>query len=424
MSRDGLGTIDREVAAVALVTGAWLLSVIVAVYLAIVVVPHVVLGREGDIGSGLVLPVTATAVVAALLEPTRRWAARSANRLVRGRRAQPYEVLSRLAGTLPDPDPERAGLMAEVLSRGTGADEATIWLETGPSGLLRPIGHWPGEPPDPVTRETLQPSETRGVQPIVNRGEELGIVSIAKAAPGVIASVDELLLADAAGSLVLPLRNRRLVAALEDRVAQVRASRARLIETHDRERRLLERDLHDGAQQHLVALRVRLGLVSTVAGQAGDDALAAALDELAGVAGEVIDAVRGVAQGIYPPLLESSGLGAALRSLAPPPGVTVELTGEIGERFDRSTEETAYFCVVELLKRAAAAGATEVAATVTNVEGPGLRIVLVDDGGGDRPARSSIVDRVEAAGGSMEVSPGAASRAEIVLPANERSGTA
>src|SRR5947207_4337724 len=130
-------------------------------------------------------------------------------------------------------------------------------------------------------------------------------------------------------------------------IEELRASRARVVEAADAERRRTERSLHDGVQQHLVALAVNLQLARQLA-ESDPEALKTLLDELTRDVHEALESVRALAREVYPPLLLDRGLAEALRSAASEAGAQVEL--ETAERFPPELEAAVYFCCVELLR--------------------------------------------------------------------------
>ncbi|MDD7940792.1 histidine kinase [Actinomycetospora lutea] len=205
----------------------------------------------------------------------------------------------------------------------------------------------------------------------------------------------------------LAMENERLHAEVRHQLREVRASRARLVEAADAARRRVERDLHDGAQQRLVAVGLALRLARAGAPPAELDALLAeAADELTAALAEL----RELARGIYPPLLTDGGLGPALLSLAERAPLPVVLAAVPPERPPETVERTCYFVVSEALTNAAKhAGASTVEVSVVpDVSGAGgLCVEVVDDGvGGADPDGSGLrglADRVAALGGGLEV---------------------
>ena len=144
-----------------------------------------------------------------------------------------------------------------------------------------------------------------------------------------------------------------LQASLDDlRVAndQLSASRARIVAAADQSRRKIERDLHDGAQQHLVALAVKLGLARQLV-EADPAAVATLLEELRGDAQATLTELRELAHGIYPPLLMDRGLPEALRAAANRAVLPTEVVADVG-RYDSEVEAAVYFCCLEAMQNA------------------------------------------------------------------------
>jgi signal transduction histidine kinase len=215
------------------------------------------------------------------------------------------------------------------------------------------------------------------------------------------------------------LRNIGLNRQLEQRADDVRASRRRLIAVQDAERRRLERDLHDGAQQQVVALKVKLGIARTIAQREGADEIADRVTSLADETQQAVDALRAVAHGIYPPLLEAEGLASALRPVDRA-STSVEISAYGVGRYGREAEETVYFCVLETLERARMAGASGARVVV---EGSGGALVVQFDIAGGVPDLdlTTVIDRIDAYGGSTTVERGPVGQTAVttVLPANE-----
>jgi signal transduction histidine kinase len=223
-----------------------------------------------------------------------------------------------------------------------------------------------------------------------------------------VLSGQDALIDAAAGYARIALDNERLYAQLRASLAEVRASRARIIASADRERRRIERDLHDGAQQRLVALRIKLELAEEALA-ADPDAGRARLQALGAEIDATLDEIRSLAHGVYPPLLADEGLGEALRAAArrAPLAATVSVDG-IG-RYPPEVESAVYFCCLEALQNAAkhADGATSV--IVSLAEDDRLRFEVRDDGPGfslDGPGGAGLTnmrDRVSVLGGELEV---------------------
>lgn len=205
----------------------------------------------------------------------------------------------------------------------------------------------------------------------------------------------------------LTLENERLQAELRARVDELRASRVRIVEAADAERRRLERDLHDGAQQRLVSVSMALGLAESKLA-ADPEGAGPILTEARRQLGVALEELRELSQGIHPGILTERGLGHALQELAYVAPVSVELSVPLEERLPEPVEAAAYFLVAEALANVAKyASATSVSVTVTRHNGRALVQVSDDGVGGADPARGSglrgLADRVEALGGVFAV---------------------
>jgi signal transduction histidine kinase len=237
---------------------------------------------------------------------------------------------------------------------------------------------------------------------------------------------DESAFVDAAVAHTLTMvENRRLVERAAGLLREVEDSRARIAATADEARRRLERDLHDGAQQRLVALRLRLSLAAELLGR--DHAQGTELVRQLGPEAEAaLEEVRSLARGVYPAPLVDHGIAEALRSAARRSPLPVAVVAERGRRYPASLEAAAYFCCLEAMQNATkhADGATGVTVTVAELDGH-LQLEVVDDGKGFDPERSprgsgltNLRDRARAAGGDVTVHSrrGAGTRVVAMLP--------
>jgi signal transduction histidine kinase len=217
-----------------------------------------------------------------------------------------------------------------------------------------------------------------------------------------------------------------LLAIVWNNAAALRASRARLITAADEERRRLERDLHDGAQQHLVALAVLIQLART----AEHDRYQPLLTEASGLVETAIAEIRRLARGIYPPLLVSAGLAESLPAVAARASVPVRLNLQGLGRYPASIEAALYFCCSEALQNAAKHGGPDTTVTITahaNVRM--LTLTISDTGRGFDPATvgtglTNMTDRLSAIGGHLviDTAPGRGTRVTAVIATPARPG--
>jgi signal transduction histidine kinase len=397
---------------------------ITAVYVAIVAgVGALVGGRASP-----VLSAAAAAVVAVAFQPARRRAQHLADRLVYGKRATPYEVLSEFSDRVGNAyaSEELLPRMARALASGTGAARTDVWVRVG--DRLRSEATWPEDAPtaDAMVAASADPrsSSTSIFEPVRHQGELLGGLSIEKKPGDAITATEEKLVRDLAAQAGLVMRNVALTEQLRDHIQQLRASRQRLVTAQDEERRRLERNLHDGAQQQLVALAVKLRLAEQLAERDPPEAKAL-LSDLRSEAGDALENLRDLARGIYPPLLADKGLVAALesqtrKSVVP---VTIESNG-IG-RYPQEAEAAVYFSCLEALQNVAKYASAS-RATVSLSDGDGrLRFEVSDDGVGFEPSAAprgsglqGIADRLAALDGEVEIrsTPGAGTTVAGALP--------
>jgi signal transduction histidine kinase len=393
-----------------------LAAFITAVYVAIVVGIGSLVGEGGH--QNLALSIAATAVVAVGFQPVRERIQRLANRLVYGKRATPYEVLSEFSARMggAQASEELLPRMARILAEGTGASDALVWLKVGQE--LRPEARWPeaelpASLPMPDGRLPDLPDATLAL-PVTHRGDLLGALTLAKAAGERLTPAEDKLAADLAAQAGLVLRNVRLTEELLARVEELRASRQRLVKAQDEERRRLERNIHDGAQQQLVALAVRIRLARSVA-EKDPERAEAMLEQVEREIGEALEDLRDLARGIYPPLLADHGLVAAIEAQTRRAVVAVRVEADAIARYSREAEAAVYFCVLEALQNIAKyAQASRVIVRLHEEEGS-LAFEVQDDGAcfdpktrGYGTGLQGMADRLAALGGELEVrsSPG------------------
>ncbi len=238
--------------------------------------------------------------------------------------------------------------------------------------------------------------------------------------PGLMPSV--------ATAMRLEVENERLQAEVTRQLAEVRISRARIVEAGDAERKHVERNLHDGAQQRLLSLSLALRLLRSRLGPDADPAVLADVDAVSKELREAISELRELARGIHPTVLVQAGLREALLTLAERSPVPVVVEAAPAERFEPTVEATAYFIAAEGLANVARYANADRAAITAAICGDRLTIEIRDDGiGGADPSRGSglrgLCDRVEAVGGRFEIdSPvngGTRLRADIPLDSHE-----
>src|SRR5438309_2546581 len=243
----------------ALVYGG-LAAVITVVYVLVVINIGAMVGGS----QRLWLSLLTTAVIALAFQPLRQRAQRLANRLVYGRRATPYEALSQFSEHLSETYSHEDILdrMSRILAQGTGAERAEIWVRAGQRLVLASASPPSPEAVTPMAMQngTLPQMPRDTVVAVSHQGELLGALAVNKKRGESLNAVEQKLITDLAGQAGLVLKNVGLNRELLARLDDLRASRQRLVSAQDEERRRLERNLHDGAQQHLVALKIKVGL--------------------------------------------------------------------------------------------------------------------------------------------------------------------
>jgi signal transduction histidine kinase len=394
----------------AIVAGALVLLVITA-YAAVVGLLGVI--TSGNESSGSVF------IVALLLglafRPVTRFARRIADRVVYGRRATPYEVLTEFSERVGESyaTEDVLGRMAQIVGQATGAGSARVWLRLGAE--LRPVASWPtdAEPAAiaSVANEALPTIEGETAVEVRDRGELLGALSVVMPPSDPMNPSKERLVRDLASQAGLVLRNVRLV-------EELRASQRRLVTAQDRERRRLERNIHDGSQQQLVALSVKTRLARDLT--ARDPAQAAEM--LTQIDAEIQTALgdlRDLARGIYPPLLIDEGLGAALDAQARRSPVPTTVRADGLGRYAPEVEAAVYFSCLEALQNVVKYAEARSATVILAQSNGHLTFEVVDDGRGFDPAAErdgtglqGIADRLGALHGEVTIrsEPGAGTR--------------
>jgi signal transduction histidine kinase len=310
--------------------------------------------------------------------------------LVRGRwiRGQGVEALVRRLGQAPP-----AGGLRDELARALGdpSVELAYWLPESQQ-YVDADGH---EVALPVARSD------RAVTEVEREGRRIAAIIHD---PTLLDDIEPVQAAGAAAALALA--NERLEAELRAKVEQLSISRARIVESGDAARRRIERDLHDGAQQRLVSLALRLGMLRSR--MDGDAEAARDLDAARSELDQALEELRELARGIHPSVLSDRGLEAAVDGLAHRAPLPVDVEPMTSERLPDRIESAAYFVIAEALTNVAKyAGATHASVRLT-CDDRRLLVEISDDGvGGADPAAGSglrgLLDRVSAVGGTLEV---------------------
>ncbi len=417
-------------------------------------------------GEDAIVPVTTGTIVAVvigvLVAPAVRESIRSA---VPALRRAPSEITRRIAESAAQrlPIDELLRRAAEAMRTGLDSSRVEIWLTSATGGLSRQVTLGVTDDPPvftPRDRTVISRIGVAGegwalrwvpqlvavpdspdsrrtplrVGAITDSGELLGMVVVGRRAGAPRYDFDDDdSLAAACRVLAAIVRNRQLTSALEESLAdlqvtnaQLQRSRTRIVTAADAERRRIERNLHDGAQQHLLALAVTVGLVRQMVADAEPAAeIEAMLAQLGDDVNAAIGQVRELAQGIYPALLMDGGLEPALRAVAgrAPMAVRIEARG-IG-RYPPNLEAAVYFCALEALQNAAKhapqstvvvnlAERDDMLSVSVRDDGPGFDTSVPSDGMG----RTTMADRVGALGGSVrwESTPGEGTAVLVDVP--------
>jgi signal transduction histidine kinase len=440
-SRRLAGRIDRILAYTVSLAG--LTAVVVAVYLVLVVgLGHTPAKSDHSL---IALSMVAAAISALLYPATRRRLSLYANRVAYGEREAPDNVLRTFGSRLSRAVPMEELLLqvAESLRKTLGLAAAEVW--TGSQGNFE---RTVSVPDSPVIALSLSKEEesvvaragasgTAWVQiwlPTLLAGREHSIVRVASATHsghvlGLIVAVrpadadqftvdDDTMMTELGRQVGLALHNVELDSALQESLDQVRhqaaelqASRARIVAAADAARRKIERDLHDGAQQHLVALAVNLRLARQLA-ESDPDGSRELLDQLALDMGEAVQQLRALAHGIYPPLLVDRGIGEALQSAAGRAALPTSVESDGLSRHSPDVEAAVYFCCMEAMQNAGKHAGADASITVRVWEEPGwLNFEVADTGagfdadgvGGKGAGFVNMADRVGAIDGTIRV---------------------
>ena len=370
----------------------------------------------------------------------------------------PYQVLAHFPGTVTGsyPAEELPTRMALVLAEGTGAARAEVWLVV--HGRLELAACWPTDNPDGETGSAATVSapalrlERPGATPAMvvdgrrhslavrERGELLGALTVVVREGQRLTPVEERLFAGLAAQSGLMLRVAGLRTELEQQLTQLqhrtdelRRARRDLVSRQDAERQRLERNIHDGAQQEVLALLVNLRLTQTLLARSPERG-ARLLVEQAAAARATIDTLTALSRGLYPKLLTDAGPVVALRAVVASGPIPVDLTAAEIPRCTPAVEAAIYFCCLEAVQNATKhSGASRITIDIRR-DGSGIDLAVADDGSGFEVGRPSahglanIRDRIEAVQGSVAISSqpghGTTIQARIPIPANTVAGNA
>lgn len=386
-----------------------LAGVIATFYIAVVAGVGSLLASGSE--SRLFLAIVATALVAVAFQPLRARLERLANRLVYGIRAVPYEVLADFTSRLDGRENslQLLPVMAKLLAQGTGSDAATVWLnENGREVAASSFPEHQDVGPETATRSVL----------LQHAGANLGTLTVVRRSGEALSPTEERLMDGLASQAGLVLHSAGLQDELSRRMIELRQSRHRLVTAQDEARRRLERDLHDGAQQNLVSLRMKLGLAAALA-RDKPGSLEPLLQEMQSELGDALDSLRNLARGVYPPLLEAEGLKSALRARARLVPISIDV--QCGpERYPRELEGAVYFCCSEALQNLSKHSRATRGSVRVWFDGGRLCFEVRDNGRGLDAARSNSVgglqnirDRLDVLGGVVDVSSAAGTGARV-----------
>ncbi|TMR88630.1 sensor histidine kinase [Nonomuraea basaltis] len=436
---DGVFAVDEPLRRSVLYRALW--ALIAAFYVAAAAALGVLAARFLSVGVAVLLAAGA----ALLFQPVQRRLERIADRWVFGPRLDGYRVLARF-GTALESAPQPADLLtaiAEAVRDGLALTWVRVRLDLPDpppaAGGLAAAGAGGG--PASLPRAGLacagggEPAEPALVVPLVEGGEELGRIECGPRHDGPLLDEERRLLQQLARQAATAVRNLHLTAELTTRLAVIRrqaddlaASRARIVTAQDAERRRIQRDLHDGVQQEIVALSAKLAMARQRS-QRGDRTADQLLAEVQGDVIALLNEVREFAHAIHPPVLADKGLLEAIEAQAArlPLGVVIETDAALrGVHFPQQVEATAWYVISEALTNVVKhARARQVRVRLAQPDGR-LTVEICDDGAGFDPRTvgglglAGLADRISTIDGTLRLdsAPGRGTtlRAEIPLP--------
>lgn len=386
---------------------------IAAVYLGLAAAPGLALADTIPVE----LAVALTIIAAAVFQPLRRGLDRLADRLVFGERVNRYQLLTTFGASLEQTVElgELLPHLADTVRRGLAAP----WVRVTLPGTVVVAGHVSGSG-EAALRVGLE-----------RVGEVVGHIECGPKEDGYQPG-DRELLDTLAGQAATAIANAQLTTQLAEQVTELARSRNRIVTAQDTERRRIERNIHDGAQQHVVALIMKLRLARNQLGR-GDRSADEVLDELQRDARELLTDLRELAHGIHPPVLSDQGLVAAVQARADRIPLEVHVHAEpalYDQRLGTEIEGAAYFVICEALTNVVKHAAARTADVNLSTQDGKVVVRVRDDGVGltsantDGNGLTNLRDRVEALGGRIQVdsSPGTGTDVRAELPVRAHNG--
>ncbi|HEY4991654.1 MAG TPA: ATP-binding protein [Nakamurella sp.] len=429
----------RQDRGLGLITAAAMALFVVVVYALVVLGGGALLGRVGS--PSLWLSVLATAIVAIAFEPARARINLFLARALHQAKATPYQTLADFPATVTGvyPAGQLPLRMATVLAEGTGAARAEVWLTV--HGRMELAASWPEQlPPNAIDiaqcRAAVVPpalgADAADAPPtvvvvgsqhslaVVERGELLGALMVEVREGRHLTPVEQRLFAGLAAQSGLMLRVAGLRAELEQqlrtlqrRTAELRRSRRDLVDRQDAERQRLERNIHDGAQQEVIALLVNLRLAQTLLTRSPERGTRL-LAEQAAAARSTIATLTALSRGLYPRMLTDDGPVAALTAAVAAGPIPVELRADRVPRCAPDVEAAIYFSCLEAVQNATKhSGAARITIVISGrFRAGGVReidLTVTDDGQGFDTTRRTgnglfnMQDRIECVQGTVSV---------------------
>jgi signal transduction histidine kinase len=384
-----------------------LAAFVAAVYLLVVVGGGLLIGESDR--PHLLLSVLATGIVALAFEPLRE-------SLRRRFAVSAYDRLARFVSSVADTvaTEEIAPELARLVGEGTRAVAVEVWLQSArPGAPAEVVARWPH------AGGRLQPGGPGSdVYQIRHGGELLGWLVVSERPGRPLEPIEQQLVGDLCAEAGLAFKHVQLIEDLRHRVAEskqraaeLRSSRQRLVAAADAERRRLERNIHDGAQQHLLALAINLALTRRLL-STNPQQVPPQVAQLPAAVTRTMAALEDLARGIFPEQLVRDGVAAALTAAAP--GVIPLTVGDATSgRYPREVEAAAYFCCLEAIQNAVKHSRGSRVVVHLASRGDSLCFEVVDDGhgfdveaAGAAAGTVNLRDRVEAFGGRAEITSG------------------